>query len=118
MRYFIQSTIFVICVSTLMMRVYAQPNIAASKVVVTPTHVLSINGRKVFPIGFSLPPSPDAKTPSGKPAFEEFRAAGAILIRTGPMRDIEEGKKYTAWDADWAEREKLYMRAAARAGMY
>jgi hypothetical protein len=96
----------------------AQPNTAPTKVHVTPEHVLSINGKKVFPIGFTLPPPPDAKTPSGKLAFEEFRDAGATLIRTGPMRDSEEGKKYTAWDFDWAEREKQYMSAAAHAGLY
>ncbi len=96
----------------------AQPNTAPTKVVITPEHVLSINGRKVFPIGFTVPPPPDAKTPGGKLALEEFREAGATFIRTGPMRDVEEGKKYAAWDAEWAEREKLYMRAAARAGLY
>ena len=72
----------------------AQPNTAPTKVVITPEHVLSINGKKVFPIGFTIPPPPDAKTPGGKLALEEFREAGAIFIRTGPMRDIEEGKKY------------------------
>ena len=35
------------------------------------------------------------------------------------MRDVADGeKKYTSWDAAWAEREKQYMRAAAGAGMY
>jgi hypothetical protein len=96
----------------------AQPNTVPSKVAITPEHVLSINGRKVFPIGFTLIPPPDAKTPNGKPAFEEMRSAGALFLRTGPMRDIEEGKKFAAWDKDWAEREKQYMKAAARAGMY
>src|SRR6187549_2005310 len=86
----------------------AQPNTAPTKVVITPEQVLSINGRKVFPIGFTVPPPPDAKTPSGKLALEEFRDAGATFIRTGPMRDIEQGKKFATWDAEWAEREKLY----------
>src|SRR4029077_557128 len=89
--------------------VAVQPNTAPTKVIVTPEQVLSINGRKVFPIGFTVPPPPDAKTPAGKLALEEFREAGATFIRTGPMRDIEEGKKYAAWDAEWAEREKQYM---------
>src|SRR5262249_13713387 len=69
-------------------------------------------------IGVALPPPPDAKTPSGKLAFEELRAAGVLLIRTGPMRDVGEGKRYTVWDHDWAEREKQFMAAAARAGLY
>src|SRR4051812_30152420 len=96
----------------------AQPNTAPTKVILTPEHVLSINGRKIFPIGFTVPPPPDAKTPGGKLALEEFREAGATFIRTGPMRDVEEGKKFAAWDAEWLEREKLYMKAAAHAGMY
>ena len=66
----------------------AQPNTAPTKVMITPEHVLSINGKKVFPIGFTTPPPPDAKTPDGKPALEELREAGAIFIRTGPMADV------------------------------
>jgi hypothetical protein len=96
----------------------AQPNTASTKVLITPEHVLSINGKKVFPIGFTIPPPLDGKTPSGKPAFEELRSAGAIFIRTGPMWDEEADRKYFAWDAQWAEREKKYMHAAAKAGMY
>src|SRR3954465_9969287 len=92
-----------------------QPNTTPTKVVITPEHVLSINGRKLFPIGFTVPPPPDTKTPSGTLALAEFRAAGATFIRTGPMRDVEEGKKFAAWDAEWAEREKQYMKAAAHA---
>ena len=106
------------CVLAIAAAASAQPNTEPTKVVVTPEQVLSINGRKLFPIGFTVPPPPDAKTPGGKLALEEFREAGATFIRTGPMRDIEEGKKYAAWDAEWAEREKQYMKAAARAGMY
>jgi hypothetical protein len=96
----------------------AQPNTVPSKITITPEHVLSINGKTVFPIGFTLPPPPEAKAPNGKPALHELRSAGAILIRTGPMRDSEEGQKYTSWDKEWAEREKDYMKAAAGAGMY
>ena len=58
----------------------AQPNTAPTKVVITPEHVLSINGKKVFPIGFAIPPSPDAKTPDGKPALEELRKRGRSLF--------------------------------------
>jgi hypothetical protein len=96
----------------------AQPNTKPTNVTITPEQVLSINGKKLFPVGFTVPPPPDAKTPAGKLALEEFREAGATFIRTGPMRDVEEGKKFAAWDAEWAEREKQYMKAAARAGMY
>jgi hypothetical protein len=50
----------------------AQPNTAPTKVVITPEHVLSINGRKIFPIGFTVPPPPDAKTPSGNRAINRW----------------------------------------------
>jgi hypothetical protein len=114
----LQYGIMAACVLVLASTVFAQPNTAPTKVVITSEHVLSINGKKVFPIGFTLPPAPDAKTPTGKLAFEEFREAGAVLIRTGPMLDLEEGKKSTIWNAEWAEREKQFMKAAAHAGLY
>ncbi len=74
--------------------------------------------QEVFPIGLTLPPAPDANTPSGRLAFEELRDSGVLLIRTGPVVDNEEGKKFSAWDAEWAEREKQFMSAAAHAGLY
>src|SRR5437762_9847868 len=106
------------CILAIATLAAAQPNIAPTKVIITLEHVLSINGKKVFPIGFTIPPPPDAKTPGGKLALDEFREAGAIFIRTGPISDPEEQRKYSAWDAELAEHEKKYMKAAARAGMY
>jgi hypothetical protein len=97
--------------------VFAEPNTSPSKVVITPEQVLSINGKPTFTIGFTVPPPPDATAPNGKPALEEFRDAGALFIRTGPMRDTDEGRE-TRWDDDWIAREKAYMDTAARAGMY
>lgn len=117
-RCYIQTGVYLACLCSVTLSSYARPNKSSTKVLITPEHVLAINGKKVFPIGFTLPPTPDAKTPEGKPAFDEFRDAGALLIRTGPMVDNEEGRKYSAWDADWAEREKQYMQAAARSGLY
>src|SRR5262245_40068867 len=96
----------------------AQPNTAPTKVAITPEHVLSINGKKLFPIGFTIPPPLGGKTPQGKPAFEELRSAGAVFIRTGPMWDEDKDRKYFEWNTEWAEREKKYMQAAARAGIY
>jgi hypothetical protein len=95
----------------------AQPNSAPSRVVITPEHVLAINGRKVFPIGFTVPPAPGARTPWGKLALEEFRSAGALFNRTGPMWDYERDGA-THWNEEWIAREREYMDAAARAGMY
>jgi hypothetical protein len=95
----------------------AEPNTAPSKIQITPEQMLAINGTKIFTIGFTVPPAPDAKTPNGQLAWEEFRDAGAVFIRTGPMRDFDGGPE-TRWDDAWIAREKEYMDAAARAGMY
>ena len=72
--------------------------------------VLVIDGKKVFPIGFTTPPPPDGKTPRGKNGIKELADAGATFMRTG------------AWGGDWDDetiaREKKYLDAAARYGMY
>lgn len=72
-----------------------------------------IDGRKVFPIGFTLPPAPDARAPNGRLALDEFRDAGALFIRTGPMSHVSQ-----EWDETWIAREKEYHAAAAKAGMF
>jgi hypothetical protein len=36
-----------------------------SQVTINTDNVLVIDGRKVFPIGFTMPPAPDGKTPDG-----------------------------------------------------
>ena len=48
-----------------------------------PTGALSIEGEKVFPLGFSEPPRPGVKTPTGKEGLKELAEAGAHFIRTG-----------------------------------
>ena len=45
----------------------AQGNsLGASHVTIDSNQVLVIDGQKVFPIGFTKPPPPEAKTPDGK----------------------------------------------------
>lgn len=95
----------------------AQPHSSPNKITITPNHVLAIDGKPVFTIGFTSIPRPDARTPSGKPAFEELRDAGALMLRTGPMQRID-GPRGPSWNDDWIDRERRYMDAAARAGMY
>ena len=56
---------------------------AASHVTINSEHVLVIDGKKVFPIGFTMPPPADGKTPSGKNGIEELHDAGATFLRTG-----------------------------------
>lgn len=72
--------------------------------------VLEIDGRKVFPIGFTLPPPPDGLTPQGGNAIEELAAAGATFMRTGAQGG--------GWDETTLEREKKYLDAAARYGLH
>jgi hypothetical protein len=81
-----------------------------NEVTINADQVLVINGKKVFPIGFTMPPPPDGKTPSGKNAIKELSDAGANFMRTG------------AWGGDWDEKtialEKKYENAAAKYGRY
>ncbi len=81
----------------------------ASHVTLNADGVTVINGRKVFPIGFTMPPPPDGKTPDGKDAIGELRAAGATMLRTGPMAQ--------AWTEQVIELERKYLDAAAKHGM-
>ena len=72
--------------------------------------VLVINGEKIFPIMFTMPPPADGKTPDGKPALQELKDAGANFVRTGPF-----GKP---WDLKQLGHEQMYLDAAAAAGLY
>src|SRR5438552_16603241 len=56
---------------------------AGSKASINADQVLVIDGKKVFPIGFTTPPPPDGKTPQGKNAIQELADAGASILRTG-----------------------------------
>lgn len=83
---------------------------AGNQVTFNPDHVLIINGKKVFPIGFTTAPDPVAKAPNGKYGLEELADAGATFMRTGTL-----GK-------DWTETtiadEQKWEDAAARFGLY
>lgn len=88
----------------------AQELTAATESKINSDLVLVIDGKKIFPIGFTIPPPPDGKTPSGKNGIKELADAGATFMRTG------------AWGGDWDDetiaREQKYLDAAARYGMY
>jgi hypothetical protein len=81
-----------------------------SQVICNPDGVLVIDGKKVLPIGFTMPPPPDGKAPNGKNAIEELHDAGATFLRTGAQ-----GKP---WDDETIAREKAYQDAAAKYGMH
>src|SRR4051794_28608109 len=72
--------------------------------------VLVIAEKKVFPIGFTMPPPPDGKAPRGKNGLEELHDAGANFLRTGVMG--------TAWNEAAFALEQKYQDAAARHGMH
>jgi hypothetical protein len=75
-------------------------------------NVLVIDGKKIFPIAFIMPPLPDALTPDGKNGIDELHDAGATFLRTGIMGQT----------ADWNDaafaREQKWQDAAARNGMH
>ncbi len=83
---------------------------APSRVSINADHALVINGRKVFPIGFTLPPPPAGRTPEGRDAFAELAAAGATFLRTGVMGG--------PWDEAAIEREQQWQDAAAKHGLH
>src|SRR3954470_15722725 len=83
---------------------------AASHTTINADLVLEIDGRKIFPIGFTMPPPPDGTTPEGKNAIEELGAAGATFMRTGAQGGN--------WDAATIAREQKYLDAAARYGLH
>src|SRR5882762_3007334 len=57
----------------------------SAKCIINEDMVFIIDGKKVFPIGFTMPPPPEGKTPSGKNAIDELHEAGATFLRTGVM---------------------------------
>jgi hypothetical protein len=83
---------------------------AGHRVVVNEDGVLVIDGRKVFPIAFTMPPPAGGRTPGGREALGELHDAGANFLRTGVIGG--------AWDDAALEREQQYLDAAARNGMY
>lgn len=83
---------------------------AGSVVTIDTNGVLVIDGKKVFPIGFTRPPPPDGKAPNGKNGIEELRDAGATFLRTGVWSK--------PWDDDVLAEELKYHDAAAKYGMH
>jgi hypothetical protein len=83
---------------------------AASHVTINADHVLVIDGKKVFPIGFTMPPPPSGKAPNGKNGIEELHDAGATFLRTGVMGG--------PWNDEAIAKEKAYQDAAAKYGMH
>ncbi len=83
---------------------------AGSHATINADRVLVIDGQKVFPIGFTMPPPPDGKTPEGKNAIEELASAGATFLRTGAQG--------SGWNEQTFKREEQYLDAAHRYGLH
>ena len=86
------------------------PAQTGNRVTINSDNVLVINGRKVFPVGFTIGPPPDGKTPSGKNGLQELADAGGTFIRTGALREN--------WSKDTFVTEQTWEDAAARCGLY
>ncbi|HEY3129610.1 MAG TPA: hypothetical protein VGL91_09130 [Acidobacteriota bacterium] len=83
---------------------------SGSKVEINSDKVLVIDGRKVFPIGFTMPPSPGGKAPNGKNGIEELHEAGATFLRTGAFGG--------AWNTNAIDQEQQWEDTAAQYGMH
>ncbi|MGZ4973547.1 MAG: hypothetical protein ACXWJB_03130 [Limisphaerales bacterium] len=81
-------------------------NARANRATINGDGVLEIDGKKIFPIGFTTSPSPNGQTPHGKNAIAELADAGATFLRAGPL-----GK---AWSEERFASEKQMQDAAAR----
>ncbi len=85
-------------------------NTFANTVSLNADGVLVIDGKMVFPIGFTTAPPPDGKTPDGKNAIKELADAGATFLRAGPLG--------STWDEKRFAGEKEMQDAAAKYGMH
>jgi len=85
-------------------------NALAGRCTINEDMVFVIDGKKVFPIGFTMPPPPEGTTPAGKNAIEELHDAGATFLRTGVMG--------TNWDEATFDLQQKWLDAAARNHMY
>src|SRR3954469_7422184 len=88
----------------------AAESLTGNKVTLNSDNVLVINGRKVFPIGFTLAPPPDGKTPTGRNGIAELADAGGTFFRTGPRGE--------GWNESTITMEQKWQDAAASNGMY
>src|SRR5215475_3089072 len=96
-------------ITTLALALLASFSALANKATINPDGVLEIDGKKIFPIGFTAAPPADGKTPTGKDAFAELADAGATFVRFGPEQ---------AWSDARFEQEQKFEDAAARYGLH
>ena len=120
------ATIFLLPLASAAAAAAAAAADAADAAATSPPSRIVINGdgvletgerpRKIFLIGFIMPPQPDAKTPWGVNGIDELGGgeggAGATFIRTGIIGPN------SRWNDVAIERERKWQDAAARNGMH
>src|SRR5690242_15739356 len=57
---------------------------AAATITISPDHIILVDGKPAFTIGFTKAPGPDAKTPSGANAYKELKSNGTVFHLAGP----------------------------------
>ena len=77
---------------------------------VGPHHVIVVNGKPAFPIGFMWAPPPGSKTPSGRDAYQELKANGTVWQLVGPTRS-------QTWDAEAESKLDRTLELSAKAGL-
>ncbi len=89
----------------------------ASKALINSNKLLVIDGKPVFPIGFSLPPPIGSKTPQGHDAIKELAEAGTTFLRT-PTRLAGDWNPQTVREVkeslDAAKKHQMYCWVALR----
>jgi hypothetical protein len=86
------------------------PGSDGTRVTINSDQVVVLNGEKIFPIGFTMPPPFDGVTPDGRNGLQELAEAGGTFMRTGASGGN--------WNRATIEREQQWMDAAAAHGMF
>jgi hypothetical protein len=110
MAYFKSTRILAVLLCAASLTKAATPLTQPAKISLDESGVLVVDGKKVFPINLTIIPGPDAKTPTGKNAYEEFADVGVLSIRTGLHGN--EG-----WNAETIAGERQLQDAAAAHGL-
>src|SRR5437899_1754503 len=102
------------CTMAFAANLHAEALTAPSKITINEEGVLVVDGKKLFPITFTMAPPPDAQTPDGRHAYDEIRSAGGTFMRSGQGNWMEKG----SGSVDKAvAAEKRWQDAAAAHGM-
>lgn len=88
--------------------------LGATKVTIDSSNNLVINGKTTFPISVAVLPPVDAKTPTGKSAWEEFAKAGVNFARVAPG----DYWKKRVWNDEGLQVARQYVNQLASAHIY